>query len=409
MDTQKYIPFLIVSATIFFVLDLYFILSLTKFLKKNYNKKWFYKSLWLIAGLIAATTGYTLWLRSTNQIPSNFEKFLFALPAVWYLPKALITPILVVKDLFFLIRNLFRKKKIQIEISQNENIKSRRKFLETSGWSLAGIPVLMVADGLIRTTSRIQIKSVTILIKNLSFAHEGLKIVQITDVHAGSFSSPKMMQDLVWMVRMLQPDLLFVTGDFVNFNPKELPLILPQLASLSSKYGVFGCLGNHDHYMSESDHSKLIRMIENASIKLLINTNITLEINGANLQIAGVDNSSYRQSFGNFDKALSGLDQSEPIILLCHDPTNWDKEIRRKRPVDLTVSGHTHGGQIEMSLPGITLNPAGFVYKQYAGLYSDRDQHLYISAGIGTVGPPVRIGVHPELTVITLKSPEKFA
>ncbi len=409
MDTQKYIPFLIVSATIFIVLDLYFVLSLDKYFKNSGFNIWFGRTLWAIATLIAISTGYTLWLRSTNQIPSLFEKFLFTLPAIWYLPKAVISPVLMAKDLIRFISGFFRKKQIQKSEPISEKAESRRKFIQGIGWSLSLVPFLGVANGCLRTTTAIRIKAVSIPIKDLPVNLEGLKIVQLTDIHAGSFSSPKMMQELVWMIRMIQPDLIFLTGDLVNFNPKELPLILPQLKSLDAKCGVFGCFGNHDHYMIPAEHIELLKTLEDAGIEMLINSNVKLEINNEILQIAGVDNTSYRQSYGDFDKALSGLSTAYPTILICHDPTNWDKEVRRKRKVDLMLSGHTHGGQIAIELFGETFTPARYFYKQYAGLYSSGDQNLYISAGIGTVGPPIRIGVNPELTYITLKSQERFS
>lgn len=408
MDTQKYIPFLLVSALIFILLDLYFLLNFSKFLKtKNVSKIWI-QILWSLALIVFISTGYTLWLRSTNQVPSNFEKFLFALPAVWYLPKAVITPILVIKDLINLAYKYYLKKNPSGTIISSK-LESRRNFLQKFAWSLAGVPFIVVTDGLLRTTTRIETNQISIPIANLPANLEGLKIVQLTDIHAGSFSSPKMMEELNWMINIHQPDLIFITGDFVNFSPAELPLILPHLKSLSAKYGVYGCLGNHDHYMNQEDHKRLLDYLSNAGIKLLINENVTLSINNSSIHIAGVDNSSYRQNFGDFDRALIGLSNEYPTILLCHDPTNWDKEIKGKRKVDLMLSGHTHGGQIAIELFGTYLTPARYTYDQFKGLYSYKDQKLYISSGIGTVGPPVRIGVNPELTVVILTSPEKYA
>jgi predicted MPP superfamily phosphohydrolase len=262
---------------------------------------------------------------------------------------------------------------------------------------------------MIRTTNNFKIHYVDVPISKLPLALNGLKIVQISDIHAGSFTSAKPMTEVLFLIETLQPDLLFVTGDFVNFSHTELPIIMPQLKNLHAKYGVYGCLGNHDHYMSPSDHPSLIDAIQKSGINLLINKNITLNIFNEQLQIAGMDNTSFRMTYGDIHKSLNGLKDYLPTVLLCHDPTNWDKEIRRKTFVDLTVSGHTHGGQIGIEYDELSLSPASLVYKQCAGLYKDKDQYLYVNRGIGTVGPPLRIGIRPEITLITLRSVENFA
>ena len=210
------------------------------------------------------------------------------------------------------------------------------------------------------------------------------------------------------MINNLKPDIIAITGDFVNSNPDEFLIVNDELKLLRSEYGVFACLGNHDHYMNEKQKVKLKELIKNTGIDLLVNENKILKIKGETLQIAGIDNSSFQLKFGDVNKTLEGLTPGYPTILLCHDPKMWENEIMGKTFVDLTLSGHTHAGQVSLDFTGNYFIPAMWVLKHVAGLYKFKDQHLYVNVGIGTAGPPIRIGIRPEITLITLKSVENF-
>jgi len=364
--------------------------------------------MWILGILCFAMSIVTNIMRLENYNPRGFEKILFILPAIWYLPKTVIVPVLIIKDIFYLIKKLLTQKK-QLSVNNDLDNTGRRKFVQAAGWTAAAAPFLLVTDGLIRTTNNFKIHTVDVPLYKLPKAMDGLKIVQISDIHAGSFASSTPMTTVLLLVESIDPDLIVITGDFVNFHPNELPFIVPQLSNLKAKYGVYACLGNHDHYMRQNEHEILLEIIKEAGIKLLINENETITIKNEKLQIAGCDNSSYRMSFGNIPKTLYGLKNYLPTILLCHDPTNWDKEIRKKTFADLTLSGHTHGGQVGIELFGETLTPARLSYKQFAGLYRDRDQYIYVNRGIGTVAVPVRIGINPEITLLTLRAIDNVA
>ncbi len=409
MDTQKFIPFFIVTSIIFLLFDSYFLISWRKFVNERGYNRWVFFSVLILSIIALIFLGYSTYIRLINHSLENFERIFEYFPAIWYLSKLMIVPFLIFKDILKFFKKI-TKKRIKSTLTQSipQNT-ARRKFIQNTGWVMAGVPFFVITDGLIRTTNNFKIHYVDIPISKLSSALNGLKIVQISDIHAGSFTSAKPLTEVLFLIETLQPDITFVTGDFVNFSHKELQMILPQLKNLHAKHGVYGCLGNHDHYMSPSDHPSLIQKIQETGINLLINENITLDIFNEQLQIAGTDNSSYRMTYGDMNKALSGLKDYLPTVLLCHDPTNWDKEIRRKTFVDLTLSGHTHGGQIGIEYDAMSFSPASLVYKQSAGLYKDKDQYLYVNRGIGTVGPPLRIGIRPEITLITLRSVENFA
>jgi hypothetical protein len=321
--------------------------------------------------------------------------------ALWILPKIAIVPILLLKDvgrLFLaLARKLSSKKKDNIDIG-------RRKLVESSAWSIASIPFIMVSKGLFSTTHDFTVRNAEIHLPNLPKELNGLKIVQLSDLHLGSFYDYSSFQEVRRITNNLNPDIIVITGDFVNNKPTELKANYDDLVKLRADIGVFSCLGNHDHYMDEYEHKSLIKAINDTGSNLLINRNERLIINNSPLNLVGIDNLGMRQNFGDLNMAFKGVNPDELSILLCHDPTNWDKNIRNKYPADLTLSGHTHGGQVAWEFNGFEFKPAKFVYKQSEGLYKNGDNQLYVNRGIGTVGPPLRIGVKPEITEIILKS-----
>jgi predicted MPP superfamily phosphohydrolase len=432
MDTHKYLPLIIAVTVLFYLFDLYFLKSWTKFIKEHKWNKLFYQIMWGIGIFVFIVSFYSLIMRIIDRMPHQIERYLYLTTAIWYLPKIVITPVLIIKDLIkFIIRKFksfsFKRQTFIIEDKGNQksydnsdeqdfsyslekkNGLSRRKLLKMAGWSIAGVPYVMVANGMINTTYDFQIHKSEIPLFNLPKALDGLKLVQLSDIHAGSFNSQKPMERVAFLVNTLNPDLILITGDFVNFEPDEIPFIYNSLNALKAKYGVYGCLGNHDHYMSLEKQSQLIAILQSAGINLLINSNIKIEIEKEQLQIAGMDNSSERIRFGDLGKALDGLNNDEPIILLSHDPINWDREVRAQTKVDLMLSGHTHGGQIGIEIFGQTITPSRIVYKQYAGLYRYRDQYLYVNRGIGTVGPPVRVGIPPEISLHILRKASNLA
>jgi predicted MPP superfamily phosphohydrolase len=242
------------------------------------------------------------------------------------------------------------------------------------------------------------------VLDRLPRALDGLRIAQISDVHAGSFPDHRPFEEVRRILDSEQVDLVVITGDFVNQRPGELSIISRELEKLHAPYGVMACLGNHDHYNTPEEHRQLQRALRSMGIDLLVNTNRRIGAEGSSLLIAGTDNTGFRQSFGRIDRALDGAGHQEPVVLLAHDPTFWDREIVGRHEVDLMLAGHTHGGQFGVQLLGFEWSPAQHVYKQWAGLYTKGQQRLYVNRGIGTVGPPMRIGIPPEITVFTLRA-----
>jgi predicted MPP superfamily phosphohydrolase len=250
-----------------------------------------------------------------------------------------------------------------------------------------------------------QVMNVDLVMERLPRAFDGMRIAQLSDIHAGSFPDHTPFQEVRYILEGIKPDAILITGDFVNQKPEEMAVIAREFAKLRAPYGVYASLGNHDHYNSPDDHARLVATIRDLGTELLINQHKRIGESGSSLIIAGTDNTGFRQSFARLDLAMQGVREDEPVILLAHDPTFWDKEVVPDKRVDVMVSGHTHGGQFGVQALGFEWSPAQMIYKQWAGLYTNGDQQLYVNRGIGTVGPPLRIGIPPEITLFTLRAP----
>ncbi|MCS6807263.1 MAG: metallophosphoesterase [Bacteroidota bacterium] len=396
----------------------------------------------------------TVYLRYTELHPSPLNKALHKLLAVWYVPKVPIALFIlgyfgaqallnrwgakIVAALEYLIENTRAVSLLLVhrlhmhrviaskEQKQRNQIHSieRRKLLTScvriGTYAIASSPLVVIGRDAISLVYDFDVQRVTIPIRNLPSQWEGVTIAQISDIHAGSFFSDKPIQEVCRIIESLRPDVVVVTGDWVNWRASELKLLYPHIQRLcrfaqsSARLGLWGCLGNHDHYSHGAQHQALLSTLHSMGVKLLINQNVTLKVDGAKLQLAGIDNIGLRQNYGRLDKALEGLAPDFPTILMAHDPTFWDGYICAKPfctetgeiLVDVTLSGHTHGGQIGVNVLGNSITPVHFLYKYCAGLYSDEHglgQHIYVNRGIGTTGIPVRIGIAPEITLITLK------
>ena len=286
---------------------------------------------------------------------------------------------------------------------------SRAEFIRRMGWSAAAVPFVATGYGVFRTLYDFSVHRIDVPIQGLPRAFEGLTIAQLSDLHAGSLFSERPMWEAAAIVNELRPDVIAITGDFVNNNTSEMPRVLPALTALRSDLGVYGCLGNHDHY---AETSRLVSQIGTTPIELLVNTHRTLEIDGARLHIIGTDNTGFNQHYADLPRAVEGIDAGvdSAKILLAHDPSFWDSHVRPSHTdIDLMLCGHTHGGQFGFEFGPFRWSLAQLRYKRWAGLYAEPriggvgQQWLYVNRGIGTVGPPLRLGIPPEITFLTLR------
>ncbi len=268
---------------------------------------------------------------------------------------------------------------------------------------------------------------------NLPAAFDGFKVLQISDIHSGSFTDKAAVVKGISLINELEADLILFTGDLVNDRAEEIEPYKDVFSALKAKHGVYSTLGNHDYgdYYPWPDRDdrhkekeaaagkKLMTPLQQANLDklkkhhadmgwtMLNDESTTINRDGHAIGLIGVQNISGRANFisyGDLQVAWQPVADSSFKILMSHDPSHWDSEIRHKYPdIDLTLSGHTHGMQFGVEIPGFRWSPVQWVYKQWAGLYEKSGQKLYVNRGFGFIGYPGRVGILPEITLITLR------
>ena len=261
-----------------------------------------------------------------------------------------------------------------------------------------------------------EIKKVQLAFENLPAGFKGMKILHISDIHSGSFTDKEAVQHGVDMILGQKADVILFTGDLVNDRATEMTEYISVFNQLKAPMGVFSTLGNHDYgdYVQWPDNGiSRAQNLENVKgvhakmgWKLLMNEHVALERNGEQIALIGIENWSNKARFpkhGRMDLATTGTEKYPFKILMSHDPSHWDAQVRTDYPtVDLMLSGHTHGMQFGIEIPGFKWSPVQYVYKQWGGLYEEAKQKLYVNTGFGFIGYPGRVGVLPEITVIEL-------
>ena len=285
------------------------------------------------------------------------------------------------------------------------------------GNCIAGASALFVMGyilyGAFFCTENFQIRETTILSKELPKGFENYRIVQISDIHCGSWAgNTKALQKAVNLINAQEPDLIVFTGDLVNNIATELDEFMPVLSQLKAKDGVYSVLGNHDYAMyipwesPEKKEENLIALKQKQADMnwiLLNNHHVKLYQNGASIALIGVENCG-RPPFPNYAKLPEAMEGTEGMfkILLSHDPSSWRREVLPETDIQLTLSGHTHAMQTKI----FGFSPAVWVYPEYEGLYTEGGQMLYVNIGLGHLMYPLRLGAWPEITLLTLKREE---
>lgn len=298
----------------------------------------------------------------------------------------------------------------------NEGGISRSVFLNWLGMATGGFLFGSLIYGF-SNKYNYQLKKIKLHFDNLPEGFRGMKIVQFSDVHAGSFTNKKAVNRGVKMIMDQHADLIFFTGDLVNDISTEMKPYMDVFSQIKAPLGVYSIFGNHDYgdYIRwPVDGVSKVQNLENLAQvhadlgwQLLRNRHVVIERNGDQMPIIGVENWSNIGRFpkyGDLPKAYAGTEKFPFKILLSHDPSHWDAQVRPDfRDIDLMLSGHTHGMQFGVELPGFRWSPVQYVYKEWDGLYEKGKQKLYVNPGYGFIGYPGRVGILPEITVFELE------
>ncbi len=354
----------------------------------------------------------------------TLRTYIFGVILIFYTAKILPITFLILADIVRVTQKLFiivKKDGRQqlIEENNSEGI-SRSKFLQYIGFISGGLVLGTMFTGMFKWAYEFKVVREKIKFSHLPQGFNGFKIVQISDIHLGSWTSKKPLQRAVDMINEIDADLVLFTGDLVNYATNEAIGFEDVLSQIKAKYGVYAVLGNHDYgnYVTwPSDEAKqdnmnqLYNFFDEVGWKLLNNENELIEKASGKLALIGVENWGANPRFpkyGDLDKAIVGSEGADVKILMTHDPSHWEKVvIPGNYDIDLSLSGHTHGFQVGIETKDIKWSPAKYMYKHWAGLYEDKaksGKYIYVNRGLGSIGYPGRIGMLPEITLIELQS-----
>jgi predicted MPP superfamily phosphohydrolase len=291
----------------------------------------------------------------------------------------------------------------------------RRKFISQAGAVIASIPFIAIIYGITKGKYNFKVHNITLKFPDLPEKFHGFTITQISDIHSGSFDDAEAVERGVALVNAQKSDILLFTGDLVNNKATEMHRWIDVFKKLHAPYGKYSILGNHDYgdYVDwPSTEAKRENMLllhkvhREVGFRLLLNENVRIEKDGESFSLVGVENwgAPPFPQYGNLDKALQGTGDRSFKILMSHDPSHFDRVVKHHDThVHLTLSGHTHGMQFGIEIPGIKWSPVKYRYPKWAGLYEDAGRYLYVNRGFGFLGFPGRVGIWPEVTVIRLE------
>ena len=354
---------------------------------------------WLIDLLLMSGIVAVIFVRRGSRPQQTLIAWLMGLILLAFVPRLFSLPFLLVED----ITRLFR------------GFPPRTPWVSELTLGTAALLFLIVLFGITRGRHFYRVRRETLYFPDLPEAFDDFTITQITDVHSGSFTNTNGVQKGLDLVNTQHSDVILFTGDLVNNQASEMDRWIPAFAELKAPMGKFSVLGNHDYgdYMQwitpEAKHANLSRLKQvqaDIGFRLLLDEAITLQKGGQSITLLGVENwgKGGFHKYGDLKKATMGVPDDAFKILMSHDPSHWEAvTLDHHQHIHLTLSGHTHGMQFGFELFGLKWSPIKYVYKQWAGLYQQKGRFLYVNRGFGFLGLKGRIGMWPEVAVITLK------
>lgn len=354
-------------------------------------------------------------LADPYTVSSNMRNWIVTWFVATYFSKIFAVLFLFVDDVQRLVKwgaSLFTKPS---DVSLPGEAITRSTFLSQAALVAAAVPFGTMAYGIISGAHDYRIKRITLKLPNLPNQFDGITIGQISDIHSGSFFNKTAVKGGVEMMMSEKSDLIFFTGDLVNNEAAEVKTYFEVFNKLKAPLGVYSVTGNHDYgdyksWPSEEAKRKNLNELFEAhrllGFKMLKNDHAFIERGGEKLAIIGNENwgAGRFSKYGRLGEAHAGTEEAAVKLLLSHDPSHWDAEVRKKyKDIDIMFAGHTHGFQFGVEIGGFKWSPSQYMYKQWAGLYQEDNQYLYVNRGFGYLGYPGRIGIPPEITIFTLK------
>ena len=380
---------------------------------RNFSKSWIFNSAYVITSVaVLVVFIYTLSTMNRSEGITTREMYIFGWFLVFFVPKLFLVLFMFGEDVIRLIIAAFSK----IFNSQSSfHFPSRRKFVGAIALGVAAIPFASLIYGMYKGKYRYRVLSYDLEFEDLPEAFDGYTLTQISDVHSGSFDDAEKIAYGIDLINKQQSDVILFTGDLVNNFAKEMRGWTSLFSTLKAKDGVYSVLGNHDYgdYADwESQQDKVQNLEDLKELqremgwKLLLNEHIWLEKGDSRIALVGVENwgAGFKQA-GDIDKASAGLTEQDFKILMSHDPSYWAERLKKDpKNYQLTLSGHTHGMQFGIEIPGVLRwSPVQYRYENWAGIYKEQKRVLNVNRGFGYLGYPGRVGIWPEVTVIKLK------
>lgn len=403
--------FIIIVISLFAATQLYLLLKARRYIRNVFPDKWktaAYIALVLFFVWMSTPIFYNMLGGSVFRLLSPFQLYGFAYPFfIWISTNLFLIPVFIAKDLILLlwkgIKSIsswyFRQLPCynpEKHAKQPEKVNpGRRKFLQIASAGLIVPPLSITSYGLIFGSRDYDVNEIELSFPNLPENLRGLKIVQFCDIHCSQYTPKSDVAKAVSIINGINADLVLLPGDFV---PNDAGYIFPcveAIKEIKAKFGVFASLGNHEEW---TDPVLVTKTLEENGIPVLRNAGMTLDIRGEKLNLLGVDDSRWGNA--DLERALQMVPEGNFNLLMSHQPPFWD--IAGKRGIDLTLAGHTHGGQFALKMFGGKISLGEFFHKYNQGLFKNSASQLFVTTGFGFTGPPIRFNVPPEVVVITL-------
>lgn len=381
------------------------------------SNRYIWWAFWLYDGLVAAMVLY--FMLTGKPILNSLKSIYWGLMLLSLLPKLIVIPFLLLEDIGRTVHLAINwiTNTLSSSSPQQEHVYmlSRKKFISQLAIGIATVPFVGLLYGMVKGKYDYQVHRVKLKFKDLPDAFNGFTITQLSDIHSGSFDSKADVERGVAMANKQKSDLLLFTGDLVNTTAAEMDEWMGTFSALSATSGKFSVLGNHDYgdYKSwesktakENNLQRLKDVHKELGFRLMLNENLRIEKDGQYITLIGVENwgKGGFQKYGDLNKAIEGVNGGDFKILMSHDPSHWEAEtLHHPQHIHLTLAGHTHGMQFGIEIPGFKWSPVKYMYQQWAGIYNQGSKYLYVNRGFGFLAYPGRVGIWPEVTVITLE------